>query len=122
MTADRTSPRPLFGWTLACRVALVAVAAGLGLALRVASWGSPAPDSRVDLPALVVDPNTAPAEVLLCLPRLGPALVGRIVAEREKAPFQSVEDLDRRVRGIGPATILALRPHLRVEAVKQAAP
>jgi competence protein ComEA len=70
---------------------------------------------------LVVDPNTAPPAVLASLPKLGPALVERIVAARAEAPFQSLEDLDDRVKGIGPATIAALRPHLRFESVDPAA-
>ncbi len=51
----------------------------------------------------------------MALPRLGPSLVGRIVAARAQAPFRSVDDLDARVRGLGPATIKALRPHLRID-------
>jgi competence protein ComEA len=41
--------------------------------------------------------------------------VQRIVEARTQAPFRSLDDLDARVRGIGPATIAALRPHLRIE-------
>jgi competence protein ComEA len=64
---------------------------------------------------LIVDPNTASPEVLSALPKLGPALVGRLVAAREEAPFRSLDDLDARVRGIGPATLAALRPYLLIE-------
>jgi competence protein ComEA len=64
---------------------------------------------------LVVNVNTAPAAVLDALPRLGPALAGRIVAGREERPFHSLGDLDARVKGIGPATVAALRPHLRFD-------
>ncbi len=63
---------------------------------------------------LVVDPNVAPLEVLLALPSVGPVLAGKIVTERERRPFESLEDLDRRVDGVGPATMAALSPHLHV--------
>ncbi|MCA8992529.1 MAG: helix-hairpin-helix domain-containing protein [Planctomycetaceae bacterium] len=43
---------------------------------------------------------------------VGDVLARRIVADREEnGPFTSVEDLDR-VKGIGPATLERLRPHL----------
>jgi len=58
-----------------------------------------------------IDPNTAPAEELQRLPGIGPALAGRIVAERKKKPFAGVEDL-RRVGGIGPKTLERIKPHL----------
>jgi hypothetical protein len=61
---------------------------------------------------LLVDVNTAPPAVLLALPRLGPALVDRIVAERQARPFRSLHDLDRRVPRVGPATVQALAPYL----------
>lgn len=58
-----------------------------------------------------VDLDRAPAEELARLPRIGPALSARIVADREaKGPFGSLEELDR-VPGIGPSTLEALRPH-----------
>jgi competence protein ComEA len=45
------------------------------------------------------------------LPRVGPALAARIVSEREvSGPFGSLDALDRRVKGIGPAMADALRP------------
>ncbi len=56
-----------------------------------------------------VDLNRAGAAELETLPRIGPALAARILADRsERGPFRSVDDLDR-VQGIGPATIAALR-------------
>jgi DNA uptake protein ComE-like DNA-binding protein len=79
--------------------------------LIVSPRGGEAP---APVPLLVVDPNTAPPRILMALPRLGPSLVGRIVAARAEAPFRSIDDLDARVRGLGPATIKALRPHLRI--------
>jgi competence protein ComEA len=85
------------------------------MGLIAAGGGSHSPRQTRPAPCLIVDPNTAPPVVLAALPHLGPAMVGRIVAQREKAPFRSPEDLDARVRGIGPATAASLRPFLRVE-------
>lgn len=48
---------------------------------------------------------------LLRLPGVGPALCARIVAARSERPFRNLEDLDR-VKGIGPAKLEKLRPHL----------
>ena len=108
-----TSPHPLWGWTPAARVLLSVVAATAAAGLLFAGRDAKRPATPPP-PALVVDLNTAPPEVLGALPRLGPVLVGRIVSAREEAPFRSLEDLDARVKGIGPATIAALRPHVRI--------
>jgi DNA uptake protein ComE-like DNA-binding protein len=67
----------------------------------------------VAFPSLLVDANSAPMPVLGALPGLGPVLAGRIVAAREVKPFGSIDDFDRRVYGIGPAKVSALRPFLR---------
>jgi competence protein ComEA len=60
-------------------------------------------------PATVIDVNRASAAELQKLPGVGPAMAGKIVAEREKAPFRSVDEL-RRVPGIGAKTLDKLRP------------
>ena len=57
-----------------------------------------------------LDLNEASAEDLELLPRVGPAIAGRIVAAR---PFASVDELTR-VRGIGERTLERLRPLVRV--------
>jgi len=62
---------------------------------------------------LRVDPNTAPPEVLPALPNIGPVLAGRMVEARAEQPFISLEDLQARVRGIGPKRAAALDPFLR---------
>ena len=80
------------------------------LALAWTSWEEKRPS--VD-PALVVEVNIDPPEVLVALPRIGPALVARIVEARQERPFRSLEDFDVRVRGVGPVTAKALRPFLR---------
>jgi hypothetical protein len=107
------SPPPPWGWTGPARVLLTVVAGVLSIWLFAVSrrGGGPPPAPAADL---VVDPNTAPPEVLMALPRLGPVLAGRIVSERRQAPFTSLDDLDARVRGIGPATVAALTPYLRI--------
>lgn len=58
-----------------------------------------------------IDPNTAPVDELARLPGIGPAVAARIVAERERAPFRTMEDL-LRVPGIGPRTLERMTSHL----------
>jgi|GEM_PF-887840 len=57
-----------------------------------------------------LDLNQANAIELQGLPGIGPVLAQRILAERVRGPFQSLEDLAERVRGIGPRTAERLRP------------
>lgn len=58
-----------------------------------------------------VDLDRASAEELARLPRIGPGLAARIVADREaRGPFGSLEGLDR-VSGIGPSVLEAIRPY-----------
>jgi competence protein ComEA len=58
-----------------------------------------------------IDLSRADAAALEVLPRVGPALAGAIVAERERAPFCALDDLER-VRGIGPRTRAGLEAWL----------
>ena len=68
-----------------------------------------------------VDVDRAPAEELQRLPRVGPALAQRIVAEREaRGPFGSLAGL-RRVSGIGPRLLQGLEPHVTFGGVVPAA-
>jgi len=61
-----------------------------------------------------MDLASATAAELELLPRVGPALAGRIVAHREaRGGLDRVEDLVE-VRGIGPATLERIRPFLTV--------
>ena len=62
-----------------------------------------------------IDINRADAQELQKLPGVGPKIAQRILDERGKAPFQSVEEL-RRVSGIGPKILERLRPHVTVRA------
>lgn len=58
-----------------------------------------------------INPNMATESQLQSLPGVGPALASRIVSARSERPFRKLEDLDR-VKGIGPAKLEKLRPHL----------
>lgn len=64
-------------------------------------------------PVTTVDVNRAGSEELQELPGIGPALAERILAERRKRMFTSLEDL-LRVSGIGPATLERLRGRVQV--------
>jgi competence protein ComEA len=58
-----------------------------------------------------VNVNQATAEELQALPGIGSKMAQHILEEREKRPFQSVDDL-RRVPGIGPKRLEQLRPYV----------
>lgn len=63
-----------------------------------------------------LDPNTAPADELQRLPRVGPALAERIVAWRAShGRFRSLASVDS-VPGIGPALLAGIAPHLALPA------
>ena len=65
-----------------------------------------------DAPAGVVNINTATAEQLQLLPRVGPALAARIIDFREaNGAFRSVDEIVA-VKGIGEAALERLRPYL----------
>jgi hypothetical protein len=57
-----------------------------------------------------IDLDTASPDAIETLPRVGPALAKRIVANRDSlGPFRSLDGL-RRVKGIGPATVALIGP------------
>jgi competence protein ComEA len=62
-----------------------------------------------------IDVNRATAEQLQMLPGIGPKMAQRVLEERARRPFGSVEEL-RRVSGIGPKTLEKLRPFVTVGA------
>lgn len=59
--------------------------------------------------------NTADAEMLQRLPRIGPALAGRIIAYRQdRGPFTNINQVVH-VRGIGEKTLEKMAPWIYVE-------
>ncbi len=94
-----------------------------GMRVYVPFAGTPTP--RVATPTTVpletaasggarININTATAEELETLPRIGPTLAQRIVDYRtEHGPFQTVDDLVQ-VKGIGAALLETLRPYVTV--------
>ncbi|WP_205678656.1 ComEA family DNA-binding protein [Aquisphaera insulae] len=103
-----------WAWPMGVRVLVAAMLAMAGTSLRLADGGRHGFDEVRDRepPTLRVDINHAPPGVLEALPHVGPSLCGRIIEERRIRPFSSAEDLRRRVKGIGPATLARLRPYL----------
>jgi competence ComEA-like helix-hairpin-helix protein len=64
--------------------------------------------------ALLLNINTAPAESLMMLPRVGKVISERIIELRQRlGRFDSVEQLVA-VRGIGRKTLELIRPHVTV--------
>lgn len=61
----------------------------------------------------LVNINLASQAELQRLPRIGPKMSERIIEERAKGPFKSIDDL-RRVKGIGPKTLANLKPYITV--------
>jgi len=72
---------------------------------RVRSWVQVSPVANTD----ATPPGNKP---VARKPTSGPKISQRIVDERSKGTFKSVDDL-RRVQGIGPKTLERLRPYIR---------
>lgn len=82
----------------------------LAAATREPLGGSVSRPAPKPAPAGVLDVNVADAQALAALPGIGPALAGRIVAERAaRGPFASADDL-LRVPGIGAGRMERIRP------------
>lgn len=91
---------------------------GPGRMERLRPWvttnaGLPVENPKKASPSAVLDLNEATVEQLTHLPGVGPKIAQRIVDERNRGPFRSVEEL-RRVYGIGAKTLERLRPHVTV--------
>jgi comEA protein len=128
---------------LALGVAAILLAAGVGARMlfggpEPVEWnGSPAADSamaarlRTEVASEVkraehrdkplaederIDPNTASADDLARLPKVGEGAAERIVAWRTaRGPFRTLADLDS-VPGIGPAALAEIAPHVTLAA------
>lgn len=84
---------------------LDAVQTGIPGHVEVLAQGNPSdlvglPDTSLAVDT-AIDANRATAEQLQTLRGIGPAMATRIIAERERQPFASLDDLARRVRGVG---------------------
>ena len=94
--------------TTTARVADVAELMREDSALRQRTAASDRPLEQAER----IDPNRADLESLQRLPGVGAATAAAILAMRDSAgPFRSADDL-LRVRGIGPAKLARIRPHL----------
>ena len=123
MEESSSSPRPggIQLWLRRADQATVAALVLLGAGLLVAHWVARGGlqsrliriDSAPPLPlAWQVDVNSADWPELSVLPEVGDQLAREIVENRRKfGPFSSPADL-RRVRGIGPKTIVRISPYL----------
>jgi competence protein ComEA len=114
--SHRRPPLP-WSWPEGARILLAVLAISVAIGLAVAGRDRPRrmAAGRQDS-ELLLDPNTATPEALSALPHLGPTLARRIAEARADGPFRSLEDVQARVRGIGPATLAQIAPHLRIDA------
>ncbi len=106
--------------------------AGIGLVVRLAVGGTAAPGASLDRDSLAaqasrlarplnpgerIDVDRASAAELTRLPRVGPGIAARIVADREMGgPFGSLEGLDR-VVGVGATLLEAVAPFAEFSGV-----
>ena len=91
---------------------------------RPAAAPAAANGSRKPLPTAPVDMDLASEQEIEALPRIGPALARRIVANRDSlGAFGSLDKL-RRVKGMGPASLDRLAPLVTFggRAARRAAP
>lgn len=80
----------------------------------VADAQDPAEGTPGDAATGPVDLNTADESELVTLPGVGPATAAAIIAHRSaNGPFRAIDDL-LDVKGIGPAKMETLRPHVSV--------
>lgn len=88
----------------------------------VAPWPAALPSAVSPLPSAVrlIDLDYAPVAAIESLPRIGPALAARIVANRDSfGAFGSLEGLQR-VKGVGAALVKALRERVSFSGVARA--
>lgn len=111
----KTEQIGLFRRTLGATVVAMALLAVAGPAHAAAGSGGIAAQAApaAESSGGKVDVNTANATELASLPGIGSSKAAAIIAEREKKPFGSVDDLER-VRGIGARTVEDLRAKVTV--------
>ncbi len=107
-------------------LSLLLILLAIVIAYQLFSKRAHVPEVQLDFPARAgevadrIDINTADWATLAVLPSIGEKKARDIIAAREQlrtnhpaeAPFQSISDLDRHVKGIGPATIARIKPYL----------
>lgn len=114
-------------WTIPQRRALIVVCLALVAYISVRFFlnrryvSDPQPDASELAQDLEdkIDPNTADAPTLAVLPLIGEKRAADIVAYREeylrkypgKIAFKSLDDLGE-IRGIGPSTLMQVKPYL----------
>jgi competence protein ComEA len=85
----------------------------VSLAAAPARAGKPATAAAADVSG-VINVNSATAEQIAFLPRVGIKLAERVVEYRKSnGPFKKIEDL-MEVKGVGEKLFVALKPHLTV--------
>lgn len=101
-----------------------AAGAGALAEVRDAVAGSRARAARIATPLAAdekLDPNRAPEVELRRLPGVGPVRARALLEHRRAAPFRRKDDL-LEVRGIGPATLRRIAPHLDLPDASGGAP
>ena len=109
--------RPHSSWMVRRAAAVVLLlAAAASLFPVLARTVAPRQPASVVPVADPINVNQASAAELSLLPGVGPSLAAAIVADREsRGVFRRPQDLDR-VRGIGPAILARILPHVTVGA------
>lgn len=118
--AEKPPLAPLQARSL-CRHALwVWTAVGMGIVGgSLLEWRRPLADPPAGSRALRIDLNTADADSLALLPRIGPILARAIVDDRRRRGlFPSPEAL-LRVPRVGPVTLAGVLPHVQVGAEEE---
>jgi competence protein ComEA len=89
------------GWYAAFYRLVLGCAGGALIFVLALWWGAVGASPRVDA-------NTANAAMLQTISGIGPARAQRIIAERQRGAFKSLDDLQARVPGIGGKTAMKI--------------
>ena len=127
--ADREAPSPAASEALRRQIAEVD-SARRQRAARVSRSSRVSTQRQQRTPAVTsitstnspLDLDVAPAESLERLPRIGPSLARRIIADRDSlGPFGSLDGFER-VKGVGPAMARALAPYVTFSGTPRPSP